>query len=495
MADHPISQPTAKTFSVVDLVAAALAGRLRIPEFQRPLRWQWKDVSHLFDSIVKGYPIGNLLLWTRPAPEAEVRLGALRIRAQAFQDGWWVVDGQQRLTSLANALSDAGAEDKCFALAYDLNQQQFVRPRQQEDDGYIVPLPVLFDLQRLIRWFTKDYPEAGEKLDAAARVTRAIREYQVPAYLVEQQDEAVLRDIFDRMNNYGKRLSQAEVFSALHPGPQRDLEPSSHFQRIADAIQDGLGFGLLDDDTVLRAVLARRGGNVTPNVTQDIRTEFSERTREPRDFQGETPEQAYREGEEALYQAVRFLQEDAGVPHFAFLPYRYLLVVLTRFFAHFPEPRPRNRILLVRWFWRAAMIGPGPFASNWTNAMRALATRITAGEESESMQRLLDAPIDAKLHRPKLTEFRTNAAGSRIILAALWDLHPRSLLTGEPYDREALAEAVLPDGTLKGVARTILKREPPDHMAMAANRIFVIDEELPEPVDKLLIAPPLHREE
>jgi Fe2+ or Zn2+ uptake regulation protein len=35
--------------------------------------------------------------------------------------------------------------------------------------------------------------------------------------VVEQQDEATVRDIFDRMNNSGKRLSRAEVFSALHP--------------------------------------------------------------------------------------------------------------------------------------------------------------------------------------------------------------------------------------------------------------------------------------
>jgi len=167
-------------------------------------------------------------------------LGALCIQTQEFQDGLWVVDGQQRLTSLANGLSEAGAEDERFALAYDLNQQQFMRLRQQENGGYTVPLSVLFDLERLIRWFTKDYPEASEKLDAAARITCAIREYQVPAY------------------------------------------------------------------------------------------------------------------------AAKFLQENAGIPHFAFLPYRYLLVVLTRFFAHFPEPHPRNRILFVHWFWRAALIGPGP---------------------------------------------------------------------------------------------------------------------------------------
>ena len=185
------------------------------------------------------------------------------------------------------------------------------------------------------------------------------------------------------------------------------------------------------------------------------------------------------------------MQEDAGVPHFAFLPYRYLLVVLTRFFAHFPEPRPRNRILLGRWFWRAVMIGPGPFDSSWTNAMRMLATRIAAGGESESIQRLLGTPIDAALRCPKLTEFRTNVAESRIILAALWDLHPRSLLT-DPYERGQLVGAVQPDGTLNEVARTIFKREPEDHMALAANRIFVIDGELPEPVDRLLVAPPLH---
>ena len=145
----------------------------------------------------------------------------------------------------------------------------------REEDGYIVPLPILFDLQRLIRWFTKDHPEASEKLDEASRVTRAIREYQVPAYLVDQNDEAVLRDIFDRLNNYGKRLSRAEVFSALHPGRTSSDEPFYDFQRIAESIHGECGFGIVDDDTVLRAVLARRGGN----VTRDIRVEFSNRTR------------------------------------------------------------------------------------------------------------------------------------------------------------------------------------------------------------------------
>lgn len=332
-----------------------------------------------------------------------------------------------------------------FALAYDLEQQTFCHP-SREDAGHIIPLPVLFDLQRLFRWFTKEHPEAGERLDEASRVTRAIREYQVPAYLVSQEEESVLRDIFDRMNNYGKRLSRAEVFAALHPAQGSGLEPASRFQQIAESIDAERGFGLLDDDTVLRSVLARRGGN----VTRDIRVEFSE--------------------------------------------YRYLLVVLTRFFAHFPPPAPRNRILLRRWFWRAAMAGPGPFASSWTNAMQILATRISANDESGSVQQLLAAPLDSTLRLPSLTGFRTSAAASRIALSALWSLRPCSLLTGRPYERSDLAESIRAEGTAAAIARRILNRAPNDQVGWAANRLLVLDQELPGTPSDLLVSPPLERE-
>jgi len=485
MANQSLSQPAAKTYTVDDLVVAALEGRMRIPEFQRPLRWQWEDVRRLFDSIVKGYPIGNLLLWKRLAPAAQIKLGGLRIDAKEFGEGWWVVDGQQRLTSLANALSEEGSKDERFALAYNLRLENFVKP-SREDDGYIVPLHVLFDLQRLIRWFTKEHPEASEKLDEASRVTKAIRQYQVPAYLVDQNDEAVLRDIFDRMNNYGKRLSRAEIFSALHPGKGSSVEPFSHFQRIAESIHDDRGFGIVDNDTVLRAVLARRGGD----VTRDIRIEFSsERTRKSRDFENETAETAYREGEMALLRAVTFLQEEAGVPHFAFLAYRYLLVVLTRFFAHFPNPESRNRVLLRRWFWRAALIGPAPFSSSWTNAMGNLSNRIMANDETGSIQRLLQTPMDSELRKPRLVGFKTNSAESRIVLSALWALKPCSLLTGLAYNRQQLTEALQPEGTLADVAERILRREPDNYHNWAANRLLVLEPELAASVADLLFTP------
>lgn len=480
MSKQSISQPSAKTYTVVDLVASALEGRIRIPEFQRPLRWQWEDVRRLFDSIVKGYPLGNLLLWKRAAPAGFIKLGGLRIDSKAFDEGWWVVDGQQRLTSLANALSDGEMNDERFLLAYDLHEQTFVHP-SREDEGHIVPLPVLFDLQRLIRWFTKDHPEAADSLDEASRVTRAIREYQIPAYLVDQDDEAILRDIFDRMNNYGKRLSRAEVFSALHVSGSVGEDPVLPFQRIAEAIDAERGFGIIDSNTVLGAVLARRGSN----ISREIRDEFSSKN--------ELPEQAYREGESALLRTVAFLQDDVGTPHFAFLPYRYLLVVLARFFALFPQPTPRNRLLLRRWYWRAALIGPGPFNSSWTRALDTLAAQIKADDESDSVQRLLQRLGEQSLPSPSFVGFKTNSANTRIVLSALWDLKPRSMLTGEPYTQQQLTQMLQDDATLRDVAQRFFSHEPEGKRLWAANRLLVLDdrESLPARVVDLLVSPQL----
>ena len=128
--------------------------------------------------------------------------------------------------------------------------------------------------------------------------------------------------------------------------------------------------------------------------------------------------------------------------------------------------------------------------------MRTLATRITANDEIGSIQQLLNNPLDQSLLPPTLTGFRTSSAASRIVLSALWALKPRSLLTGQPYDRQQLIEAIQPDATLAGVAKRILSREPENRRAWAANRILVLEaeDELPKSVADLLIAPPLGRD-
>ncbi|UBF25674.1 DUF262 domain-containing protein [Kovacikia minuta CCNUW1] len=470
MTGSRINKPNARTFPLEDLIDEVLTGGVRIPKFQRPFRWQWEDVKRLMDSIIRGYPIGSMLLWVRPAQQENLRIGALQINASSRDDALWVVDGQQRLTSLANALHDSGGADPRFAIAYNLSRKEFVKPVNEQI--HVIGLPTVFDLQKLLKWFSK-HSESAKYFEEATRIAKAIREYSIPAYIVKQEDEDVLRDIFDRMNNYGKRLTRAEVFSALHGGSRDD--GSSH--TLADIILN-IGatylFGEIDDDTVLRAILARRG----PDVNRDIRAEFkiedveSRTNRVSREFPNETPDQAYRAGEQALGRAVKFLQNEAGVPHFSFLSYRYLLVVLTRFFAYYPQPAPRNIELLRRWFWRAAIVGPEVFNGR-TQAIRVLCSKIISNNEVQSVQSLLKAISEYPLKLPNLQSFKTQAASTRILLCAMWSQRPRSFLTGEPYLQDELGRSLEGKRTAKDIVATIR----PKDLTPTANRFIFLEED------------------
>jgi hypothetical protein len=498
MASELAGRPNATTYDVERLVAMAWSGNIRVPRFQRGFRWQRRDVIRLLQSIFRGYPIGSLLLWRTPAPAGKLHLGSLQINAEQNDRALWVVDGQQRITSLANVLHPDGWRSDPFRIGYDLRKSDFVSTSANAAESpLVVPLPVLFNLRKVLAWFSS-YPELAEYAEPANEITTRLRQYQVPAYEVEHGDEKVLRDIFDRMNNYGKRLSRAEVFSALFPGDGA-TQQSPSFGLIASNIDDDLAFGQIDPDTVLKAVLARRG----PNVLREIRNEFtpakgdirrSPTSREVVEFPDEDRDTAYALGEQSLRRAVRFLQDTVGVPHVTMLPYRHLLVVLTRLFTHHPEPDAAYIRLLRRWFWRAAMVGPEVFKGSTTGALRTLCYAVRRDDLDGSIRELVRLVDHPTRPLPELTRFRGNEAGTKILLCAWWSACPRSMDDGEPLSQSNLAEVLFDRSTAADAVRYVVPRlrVPKDHRFWAANRVL-----LPDPtadrfaVEGSLLAPPL----
>jgi uncharacterized protein with ParB-like and HNH nuclease domain len=69
----------ADTETVEDLVGLVRRGLVRVPSFQRGLRWGSEDVLALFDSIYRGYPIGSFLLQKGPASANRIKIGPLAI--------------------------------------------------------------------------------------------------------------------------------------------------------------------------------------------------------------------------------------------------------------------------------------------------------------------------------------------------------------------------------------------------------------------------------
>src|SRR6266446_3810277 len=90
---------------VRELIDKVQHGELLLPEMQRRYVWPATRVRDLLDSLYRGYPSGTILVWETDE-EIETRELAVRAsRAAATSGKLLLLDGQQRITSLAATLS------------------------------------------------------------------------------------------------------------------------------------------------------------------------------------------------------------------------------------------------------------------------------------------------------------------------------------------------------------------------------------------------------
>ena len=75
-------------------------GELRLPEMQRRYVWRSTRVRDLLDSLYRGYPSGAILLWETDEA-VPLQDFAVEQQSNAYQRKLLLLDGQQRLTSLA----------------------------------------------------------------------------------------------------------------------------------------------------------------------------------------------------------------------------------------------------------------------------------------------------------------------------------------------------------------------------------------------------------
>jgi hypothetical protein len=460
-------RPRAEAASVEDLLVRISRGEVRVPTFQRPFAWKRDDVKKLLDSVWRGYPVGALLFWEKHADAGHLRVGPLEIDAPETSRASWVIDGQQRLTALAGSLLyprrldrgalELGALDE-FAWFFDLEAKEFVSPRAQPPPAHWVPVNALGNSVETLKW-AKDKPE--DVAGVAFEVSKALREYRLPLYVVSTASESVLREIFDRLNSSGKALTAAQVFNALHGGAGE--EPKS-LAALAEKLLD-LRFGRLDEDLLLTTLMAIRGLDVT-------RAKL-EQAHDPR-LEGALPE-----SEAALRRAIVFLKTSARIQHIDVLPYRLALQVLARFFALHPEPRSRTLELLSRWVWRGALSG------DHGDSSRAFAReqfRAIFQDEEASVQKLLSGTTKAPQPPPALDEFRwRQKAQSRIQMLSLIALGPRHLSTGEVLAPDALLES-LGDASPPEIVdrRSSAAAANRDRAASIANRLIHPPESKPQ---------------
>lgn len=408
-----LRRPRSDVFGIADLVDLASRGKLRVPTFQRPFVWDQTDVRRLFDSIWRGFPIGTLLLWSRPAPSGEIKFGPVEFKVDQTEDAYWIVDGQQRVTTLIGALADTDKSEPLFDLCFDLRRAKFVHAGKRPLPPAWLPLRVTLESRTLLAWLRAhgDQLEADE-LDRADELAGALRDYKFSAYIVEHDDEPLLRDVFDRVNSAGKPISRAQVFHALFGGDSA----AASTQSVIAALERER-FGTLGDQRVVQTLLALRGGD----VARDLHEEFSE---------DEDRALAFDDTERALARTFAFLRAQ-GVPHLQLVPSEFAIPVLGAFFHLHPDPEPWVERLLARWVWRGWTHGYG--RSGQTPALRQAVRAVNpikndpsaAPTAFDAVKSLLDAVQDDEPPPISIDGFRTDSAAGRLALLALASLHPQ----------------------------------------------------------------------
>lgn len=413
--------------TVEDLVHLVLRGRVRVPDFQRGLKWGAEDVVALFDSIYRGYPVGSILLRKGRADAIRIEVGPIAIDAPETQEALWVVDGQQRLTALTAGLARPSVPTTptdAWVVYFDAADQTFHTPPQTGNiPSTWAPVARLLDASALSEWVFQWKHGSDAALRASVfQAGSRIRQYRIPLYVVETDDETSLRDIFYRINNFGKSLTWNEVHDALFG--RRGEHPST-LPELAGELQK-LGMGRPDEEQLLSCLVSFKGLDVTRNVAEHYR-------KDPEVLSG-----AAQAALPAIRSALSFLKRQAEIPHLRLLPRSLPLVVLTRFFALYPEPKPRTLTLLTRWTWRSLL--SASFYDERTLLRHGVAA-IRAGDEEWSAQTLLSL-VPKELREPYSlpARFDARAADSRLALLGLASLRPLDLRDRAPIDVAELIE-------------------------------------------------------
>lgn len=280
-----------------ELVSKVASGKIQLPDFQRSYRWDDDRIRELLVTVVRGHPMGVLMLLVtgnahvhfQPRPLERVAPDAATAKADLVEPDELLLDGQQRMTSLYQALSGSGVVETRDARKKHLTRRYFLdvegalgSPEQQDAavqslpaDGIeranfdrdvrrdlsttekqvtagVMPFTSLFD-GTATTWMIK-YMSAGAPEEHAHRaevfgkfneqVITPVQGYKIPAIRLDKETtKEAVATVFNKVNQGGLRLDNFELLTAIFAGDR------SYFT------QTGKDFRLRDDWAETRKVL------------------------------------------------------------------------------------------------------------------------------------------------------------------------------------------------------------------------------------------------
>lgn len=226
---------------VGDLINDVKNGRIGLPDLQRPFVWRDNKVRELLDSMLKGFPIGYIMLWESPANyDRTSRIGDNEKVYKTPDD--LVIDGQQRLTALLAAMEGIQIKDKNYKkryikISFNPLTRDFKVWSQAYDRSaeYISAVSEVYAadkahaVTKFRRQYIKNVNAARDKIgephltedeeitiEDSINALLDLKIYSLPTLRISAQaDEQDVSDIFVRVNSGGQKLTEKNFIETL----------------------------------------------------------------------------------------------------------------------------------------------------------------------------------------------------------------------------------------------------------------------------------------
>ena len=263
-------------------------GRIGLPDLQRPFVWKDNKVRELLDSMIKGFPIGYIMLWESPQIYDSNKSGHIGIEAKKIDvPKSLVIDGQQRLTALLGAIYGIKVKDKDYnekniRISYNPIKVKFEVWSQayDRDPEWISQISDVFsaDLDHALPSFRKKYireynasrekngldvlsDEEEDMIESNLNRLLELLTYNLPVMEIsDKASEEDVSDIFVRVNSGGAQLTEKNFIETLLAVYDNDIfKKINKFCEDSHTAKDGTSFNniiVLEPSFILRTTIA-----------------------------------------------------------------------------------------------------------------------------------------------------------------------------------------------------------------------------------------------
>lgn len=319
------------------LVDELNSGKYFLPSFQRQYVWDEDDIKDLIDSIIKNYPIGTIILW-KPSTASISEIDPFSkplvdVGESNHREVFYVIDGQQRLTSLLLLLNNweierGGDKITCNPISYNPANKKFYKStRRGVDLSKLIKAFYQFDVDAMSE-LQKTTPKESYN-EMKDLIIEILIKYPIPICIMEtdREDEKTFRDMaeaFIRVNKYGIRIGNLELMLSFLAGAVGgDLK-----KRIRDLYEDLYRKFEIDLQPVIRFAFSDFG----LKQTQISKVEqFKRNIKRISEYDSSTTTEIFDKCDKAMNLTVELLKRELGLGNSRLLPSQIPLIPIAKY--------------------------------------------------------------------------------------------------------------------------------------------------------------------